>query len=115
MTFAHGETVTRHVYSESGGEDDGYGQADPDFTDEVWANVGFAPGLSDEPIAGGSTRTTAMATLYDPLSRPVDARDEFTVRGVRYMVDGDASGVWRSPFTGWSPGGTVTLKAVSGG
>lgn len=111
--FERGETVTRHVYVP--GADDGYGEGPPTFTDEVWSNVGFAPGGSAEPLRGGSTRVTTDATLYDPLSRAVDPRDQFTVRGRRYMVDGDASGAWVNPFTGRAPGGTVTLKAVAGG
>ena len=108
-----GESVTRHVYVP--GVDDGYGEALPSFEDEVWTGVAFAPGSSSEPLRGGSTRVVTSATLYDPLSRPVDPLDQFTVRGRRYMVDGDASGAWVNPFTGWTPGGTVSLKAVSGG
>lgn len=111
--FKHGEAVTRHVWAE--GVDDGYGTGPGGFTDEPWTNVGFAPAGSTERLADGSTRVITTATLYDPLARPVTAQDEFTVRGRRYTVDADASGLWRSPFTGWSPGGTVALKAVSGG
>lgn len=111
--FKHGEAVTRHVWAE--GVDDGYGQGPPTFTDESWTNVAFAPAGSTETLADGSTRVITTATLYDPLARPVTAQDEFTVRGRRYRVDADASGLWRSPFTGWSPGGTVALKAVAGG
>lgn len=111
--FSHGETVTRHVYVP--GVDDGYGEGPPSFTDEVWEGVGFAPGGSQEPLRGGSTRVVTSATLYDPASRPVSPLDQFTVRGRRYMVDGDASGAWVNPFTGRAPGGVVTLKAVAGG
>lgn len=113
LMFEHGEQVIHHRYTV--GEPDGFGQVESGFVDEVWAGVAFAPGSSDEPQRGGSTRVTTSATLYDPLSRPVDSLDQFTVRGRRYQVDGDASGAWVNPFTGRAPGGTVTLKAVSGG
>lgn len=111
--FTHGETVTRHAYSP--GEDDGYGQAAPSYTDEVWAGVGFAPGRSSEPLRNGSTRVETTATLYDPQGRPVSPLDEFTVRGERYVVDGDASGQWANPFTGWFPGSAISLRRVTGG
>ena len=113
MRFPHGEVVTRHVFTQ--GEDDGYGPGPGVFEDEVWSGVAYAPAGATEQLADGSTRVIATATLYDPLARPVDPRDEFTVRGVRFMVDASASGVWHNPFTGWTPGGTVSLKAVSGG
>ena len=113
VRFPRGETVTRHVFTP--GEDDGYGPGPGTFADESWAGVAFAPAGAVEQLADGSSRVIATATLYDPLARPVDPRDEFTVRGVRYGVDAEASGAWRNPFTGWTPGGTVALKAVSGG
>lgn len=108
-----GEAVVRHPWVT--GEDDGYGATEGFGDDETWHGVGFAPGASSEPQRGGSTRVTTSATLYDPQARPVDARDQFTVRGRRYMVDADASGAWINPFTGSTFGGTITLKAVSGG
>lgn len=115
---SYGETVIHHRLVE--GEEDGYGQREISWVDETWdAAVGqgaaFAPGTSSEPQRGGSTRVTTSATLYDPLARSVDPRDQFTVRGRRYSVDADASGAWINPFTGWQPGGTITLKAVTGG
>lgn len=113
MSFPNGESVVRHVYA--AGVDDGYGTGPGSFEDEVWTGVAYAPAGATEQLADGSTRVIATATLYDPLARPVDPLDEFTVRGVRFMVDASASGVWRSPFTGWQPGGTISLKAVSGG
>ena len=110
MVFAHGEAVTRHAYSP--GEEDGYGQAAPTYTDEVWTGVAFAPGQSSEPLRNGVETT---ATLYDPQGRAVSPLDEFTVRGERYMVDGDTSGQWANPFTGWMPGSVISLRRVSGG
>lgn len=111
--FGRGETVVRQKYTV--GPKDDYGQTVVSYVDETWENVAFAPGLSDEPKAGGSTRVVTPATLYDPLARPVDPRDRFIVRGRTYMVDGDGSGAWANPWTGHSPGGTVTLRAVNGG
>lgn len=119
MTFAHGETVTRHVYT-PGAEDEYGGNLPPSWRAEVWdaakgEGVAYAPAGATETLAGGDTRLTVSATLYDPLARPVGPRDEFTVRGRRFAVDADASGPWINPWTGWAPGSTVALKAVSGG
>lgn len=119
MRFRHGETVTRHPWQV--GTDDGYGSTPGGFgTDELWdagkgEGIAYAPAGSTETLADGSTRVTTRATLYDPLARSVGPRDQFTVRGRRYAVDADASGPWIHPMTGWTPGGTIALKAVGGG
>lgn len=112
--YPHGETVVHHRLVVVD-DDDGYGQPVEEWVDAAWEGVGFAPGTSDEPLSGGSTRVVTQARIYDPMCRAVDSGDEFTVRGRRYAVDGDASGVWTNPITGWSPGSVVELKAVSGG
>lgn len=111
--FSHAESVVRHAYSP--GKPDDYGQVTLGYIDEMWSGVAFAPGRSDEPFRSGGTRMETTATLYDPAGRPVHPLDEFTVRGVRYQVDGDAAGVWVNPFTGWAPGSTIALKRVTGG
>lgn len=111
--FPHGETVVRHPWME--GADDGYGISGAWGPDETWAGVAVAPGSSSEPLADGSTRVITSMALYDSMAREVGPRDEFTVRGRRWAVDADGSGAWRSPWTGWTPGSVVQLRAVTGG
>lgn len=43
----------------------------------------------------------------------VSPRDRVTVRGITYEVTGDPAD-WVNPFTGWAPGGVVSLERVSG-
>jgi len=111
--YPHGETVTHRRLVASG--DDGYGTPIKEWVSTDWEGVGFAPGGSVETLANGSTRVVSDATIYDPLCREAGAGDEFIVRGQKYYVDGESSGVWVNPITGWAGGSVVTLKAVSGG
>lgn len=118
MRFPHGESVTRHPWVI--GEDDGYGASEGFGPDELWdaskgEGIAYAPAGSTATLADGSTRVNTRATLYDPLARPVGPRDRFTARGRLFAVDADGSGPWVNPMTGWTPGGTVALKAVTGG
>lgn len=113
MRFPHGESVTLHRYA--GQARNAHGQVVVSWhPDEVVPGVAVAPGSSVEPRDAGSYRVVTQMTLYMPPGVTVDPRDQITVRGVRYGIEGDMSGEWRNPFTGWSPGSAVTLKKVSG-
>lgn len=114
LRFPRGETVTvRRLVTVP--DDSGFGQEYEEWQDEAWAGVAFAPGSSSEPLTDGSTRVATKATIYDPLGRTLDSRDRVVARGVEYAVDGDASGMWHHPMTGWDAGSVITLEAVSGG
>lgn len=109
--FPYGETVV--VHGRVDGPPDAYGQ--PTFT---WADL-EVPGAGIAPRAGsegaGPDRSTVIVglTAYLPAGTMIGPRDEVTVRGERYVVDGEP-GVWRSPLTGWQPGVEVALSRAEG-
>lgn len=111
--FEHGDQVVWHRYTE-GGVDEHGDPAPGAFENVELAGVGYAPESTVEPRDGASQRVVSEAKLY--LSVPIDygARDEFTVRGVRFEVEGDAAGGWVNPFTGWSAGQEILLRRVTG-
>lgn len=112
--FPNGETVIRRIWTP--GEDDGYGsQGPPTWREEEWSGVAVAPAGSVERLANGSVTVSTALTIYDRSARTVAAQDEFIVRGRTYQVDADASGPWIHPWSGRLMGGTVVLKAASGG
>jgi hypothetical protein len=111
--FDHGDQVLWHRFTGSGV--DQYGDPAPiGFEDVELTGVGFAPESTVEPRDGASQRVVSEAKLY--LSEPIDysSQDEFTVRGVRFEVEGDAAGGWMNPFTGWSAGQEILLRRVTG-
>lgn len=111
--FGHGEAVLLHRYV--GLIRNAHGQSVKQFAEPVpIKGVGIAPGASSEPAQGVSYRVVSGMTIYAPSGTEIDAQDELTVRGKRYSVDGESSGEWINPFTGWSPGGAVALKRVTG-
>ncbi len=111
--FGHGESVVLHRYL--GQIRNASGQTVKQFADDMSVHgVAVAPGGGSEPSQGLSYRVVSKMTIYVPSSVSISPQDEVTVRGKRYGVDGDASGGWVSPFTGWSPGSAVTLKRVTG-
>jgi hypothetical protein len=114
VKFPHGETVVR-LRLVTVPDDSGFGQDTQEWVEEPWEGVAFAPGQSVETLDDGSTRVATKATIYDRLGRTADVRDKFIARGVEYGVNGDASGMWASPFSGWQAGSVVALQAVSGG
>lgn len=111
--FAFGESVIHHVFEENG--EDEYGKVLESWRDETWDGVAFAPDGSAEPVNDNLTRVETSGVIYDPAGRFASSRDEFTVRGERYYVVGEGSGVWTHPLTGWSPGSTINLKKITGG
>ena len=114
LTFPRGESITvrRQVKVP---DDSGFGQDYEEWQEETWEGVAFAPGTSTETLADGSTRVETKATIYDPQGRVPDVRDRIVARGTTYGVDGDASGMWHHPMSGWDAGSVITLKAVTGG
>lgn len=111
--FGHGETVLLHRFTGSGR--DSHNNVVPAYADpETIDGVAVAPGSSSEPRNGASQRVITQMSIYPPAGLVVDPRDQFTVRGKRYAVEGDMSGAWVDPFTGWAPGSEVTLKRVTG-
>lgn len=111
--FGHGDSVLHHRYA--GTVRNAHGQTVVSYADPVELHgVGVAPGASTEPRDGGSYRVVSQTTIYVPPGTTVDARDQFTVRGIKYGVEGDAAGEWRNPYTGWNPGSAVTLRRISG-
>lgn len=111
--FEHGEPVTWHRYTE-GGVDEWGDPAPGDFVDVELPGAGFAPESTQEPRDGASQRVVSEAKLY--LSEPIDygSRDQFTARGVRFAVEGDAAGGWLNPFTGWAAGQEILLRRATG-
>lgn len=110
ILFPFGESATLSVRVVTGRDSDGndvYGSSDT-----VVDLCGFDPGLSSE-IVGGQDTVTTQPTLYMPPGSVAGHVDTVTVRGVTYDVDGEPT-VWRSPFTGWTPGVVVKLKSVTG-
>lgn len=111
--FGHGESVLLHRYLGAGR--DSHGNVIPSYAPPVTvAGVGVAPGSSSEPRSGGSSRVITGMAIFLPPDVSVNPQDQITVRGQLYMVEGDMSGAWANPFTGWNPGAEVTLKRVTG-
>jgi hypothetical protein len=113
MRFPHGDTVILHRFA--GTTRNAHGQTVTAWApDESVPRVAVAPGSSTEAAAGGSSTVVTQLTIYLPPGVTVSAQDQVTVRGERYSVDGDKSGEWVNPFTGWSPGSALALKRVTG-
>lgn len=72
----------------------------------------FDPGGSIE-VLGDQDTVTTTPTLYLPPSVAVGSVDAVIVNGVTYEVDGSPS-TYTNPFTGWTPGTVVKLRAVVG-
>lgn len=111
--FGSGETVIHHRFL--GLVRNAHGKTVPSFAEPVDVfGVGVAPGAGAEPAQGMSYRVVGKMTIYTPSGVIIGPQDEIEVRGVRYGVDGDASGAWNNPYTGSSFGSAVALKRVTG-
>lgn len=108
--MAFGETVTLLARSRNGVDADG----NDIFTSAstTVAGCAFDPGGSVEAVQGRDAVITTP-TVYLPPGTAPKSIDAVTVRGVTYEVDGSPNAL-TSPFTGWSPGVVVKLKAVTG-
>lgn len=71
----------------------------------------FAPVTTRETE---TDRVISDAKLY--LREPIKyrSRDQFTIRGQRFMVEGDSRGGWWSPYSGRVVGQEILLKRVTG-
>lgn len=108
--FGYGETVEHHKATTTVSP---IGQTRTSLAPPVpLAGCGFAPESTKEPRDGTQIRVVSTAKLYVPAGTQVGPNDEFTVRGVRYAVEGDP-GQWTNPFTGWSPGAEIMLRRVA--
>lgn len=109
--FTHGEQILWHRWQSAGR--DSHGSPTGTLADPIPVeNVGFAPESTEE---SGGKQVVSTAKLYCNPPIGYGSRDQFTVRGVRYAVDGDSQGGWRNPFTGTQFGQEIQLKRVTGG
>lgn len=113
MMFAAGETVVR-VRAGGSTEVDGYGNPVPGADVETplpgWA---VADGSTAEFNQPGREAVSVDLVGYGPPGVDVKSSDRFRVRGELYNVEGEPF-VWRSPFTGWTPGVVVKWSRVTG-
>lgn len=110
--FDNGESVIWHRWTEGGTDD--YGMTLPGgYSDVVVPGAAFAPESTKEDSP--DTRVVSQASLYLTSPIPYRARDQFTVRDLRYAVEGDAQGGWTNPFTGTGHGQEILLKRTTGG
>ena len=109
--FPHGETVQRLAFVSLTRDAHGVEvitRADPVDVD----GVGFDPGGTYETNAEG-VRIVTQPTLYVAFQQAAHPLDQWTCRGKRYDVDGDAT-QRLNPFTGWQAGQAIKLKRVIG-
>jgi hypothetical protein len=112
--FPFGETVTVLT---AGTTTDPYST---ESTDD-WTNptslevpgVAVEPKPTGEPLEDARHRVVSGYTLYFPADVFPTPQQRVVVRGATYEIDGE-SAVWRSPFTGWTPGNVVQTKREVG-
>lgn len=75
--------------------------------------VGVEPRPSGEPAQDARNSVTSGFTLYFPADAVVTPANRVVVRGRTYDVLGEPA-VWRSPFTGWTPGVVVQVERTEG-
>jgi hypothetical protein len=75
--------------------------------------VAVEPRPSNEPVQDARNAIVDGFTLYLPPDVEVSARSRVVVRGGTYDVLGEPA-VWRSYFTGWSPGVVLQVQRVQG-
>jgi hypothetical protein len=113
--FPYGETVTRlratAVVDEYSGEATGTSWDTPDELDIP--GCAFDPGTSTEPLEVGRTAVITQPRVFVPFGADILPGDRVVVRERTWEVDGDVA-EWRSPYSGWTPGTEVRLKAVEG-
>jgi hypothetical protein len=109
-----------HRYA-AGTEDDYGEQSGHTFTDKPLdeipgQSIAFAPEEvhAPEPRDGTSQRVVSEARLYLDVPIAYGARDQFTVRGVRFEVEGESLGGWENPYTGGSSGQEIRLQRITG-
>ena len=98
MSGPFGETVVQH--SRTRGAPDSYGNDTWTDTDVTHNGVTLYPREAVELIQGQDTNIVGIVAVFVP-AVTVLATDEFTARGERWAVDGDA-GQYLSSLTGSS-------------
>ena len=111
MLQVQGEPVTRHKWLRD--DRNAMNQLIPVFVDELVENVGVDVVDSDEPRNAISERTIVERVLFLPPGLTISLRDQFTVYGIRYGVEGYAPPV-RNFFTSAVFRTEVKLKRVTG-
>lgn len=115
MYFPHGETVTRlrrPLLADPYSKKEKVGDWRDAYELEI-PGCAFNPGVSSEPLETARHAVLTRPEVYAPTGSDVEAGDRLVVRGVTYDVQGHPAD-WRSPFTGWTPGLTISLEAVDG-
>lgn len=114
--FAHGETVTvldaTLVVDPYSGEPTGEQDWSTPTTRTV-DQVAVADGGSLEPESVARNEVESDYDLMFPADDPITSASHVIVRGVTCDVVGRPF-LWRSPFTGWTPGLVVKVKAREG-
>jgi hypothetical protein len=77
-----------------------------------------APLTADELLARGRDATVLMLHLYLPTGADLQPTDRVVISADdpmpgRYEVEGQVRD-WRSPYSGWSPGGEAVLRRAGG-
>ena len=112
--FTHGETVTLHKYTLKG--TNAHGQETYGFVDQKIDNVAVFSGTTNEVTDGNGVRlSTGIKLIIEREDIVVTSKDKVTVRGFKYDVDGNSSGVRVNPFTGTSFGTRIQLRRTTGG
>lgn len=111
MIQVNGEDVIRHKWVRD--DRNAHGQAVPVFDDVLVEDVGVDVASSDEPRNGLSERVNVERVIFLPPGMAINARDQFTVHGDRYGVEGYAPPI-RNFFTKTVFRTEVKLKRVTG-
>lgn len=104
-----GETVIHRKYIPGGVDKDGF-KTPASWKETTIKGVGVDMGRSVEPKDGTVQRVIADATLFLPKGFTCDSKDEFIVRGQRFVVFGAAPAL-NSMFTGHAFRTEVPVKS----
>lgn len=100
------EAVTRIRRASTG--TDSYGQ--PILTEtETSFDAIVAARTGSKTVGAAEITVTSGLTVYLPAGTDVQNDDIFVVRGVRYVLDGEAFD-WRSATGSWNPGTVIDLQ-----
>jgi hypothetical protein len=111
MLQVQGEQVTRHAFISS--TRNAHGQLVDVFADAFVENAGVDVADANEPRNAMAARDAVERVLFLPPGMVIDSRDQFTVQGLRYGVEGYAPPI-RNFFTSAMFRTEVKLKRVSG-
>jgi hypothetical protein len=91
------------------------------FTTHEVSDCFFAPSSGTSGVAASTERTDlrdtviTVPTLFAPFGSDIKATDQILLPGdpKPWEVDGDVAN-WHTPYTGWAPGQTISLRRVRG-